>query len=152
MGPTAALSKKSDLLHRIIAEVEPRWPYPTKPKEGLSLIEHGMVLVLMRHMAQDQAEASLLSLRAAYDDWNEARVSQVQEIASHFKNRSKKKGVDLLRHRSRAAFALKEFLQEVFQKTHGLELEFLRDDAVGADHVAAARAFRHPASARLLWP
>ena len=49
------------------------------------------------------------------------RVSQVQEIAQHLKTSSRKKGYDLLNDRKQAAFAVKEYLQDVFQQTHHLD-------------------------------
>ncbi len=130
------MSKKTDLVQALIKEVPLRHPVPSQPMEGASLLEQGAVLVLMRHMTQAQAESSVKSLRGAYEDWNEIRVAQAQEIASHLKTSARKKGVELLNDRKGAAMALKEFLQDVFQQTHHLDLEELRDDEATAGKVA----------------
>jgi len=130
------LSKKTDLVEKLIQEVKLRHPVPKKPMEGANLLEQGAVIVLMRHMTQTQAEASVKALRTAYDDWNEIRVAQSQEIAASLRTSSRKKGVTLLRDRRETAMALKEYLQDVFQQTHHLDLEELREDDQTAGKVA----------------
>ncbi|MBL4771120.1 MAG: hypothetical protein JKY61_08260 [Planctomycetes bacterium] len=122
------MAKKADFVKRLIQEVKPRYPLPAAPKEGLSLMEQGAVLVLMRHLTQAQAEASVEALRDGIGDWNEARVCQVQELAPFIKTSSRKKGMELLNSRAPAARALKDYLQDVFQQTHGLDLEHFRED------------------------
>lgn len=132
------MSKKTDLVARLIKEVQPRHPIPKTPMEGVNLLEQGAVLVLMRHMTQNQAEASVKALKAAYEDWNEIRVAQSQEIAQSLRTSSRKKGIELLRDRRKTAMALKEYLQDVFQQTHHLDLEELREDEQTAGKVAAS--------------
>ena len=121
------MSKKNALVARILKEVEPSLPLPEHFSPDLPLVEQGALLVLMRHMTQKQAEGSIVALRGAYEDWNEVRVCQVQEIAAHLKNGGRKADARS-RERTKAAASLKTYLQEVFQKTHGLELEFLAED------------------------
>ncbi|MEM6672608.1 MAG: hypothetical protein AAF726_07165, partial [Planctomycetota bacterium] len=132
------MSKKTDLVARLIKEVELRNPVPKSPLEGANLLEQGAVLVLMRHMTQTQAEASVKALKASYEDWNEVRVSQSQEIAQSLRTSSRKKGVALLRDRREAAMSLKEYLQDVFQQTHHLDLEELREDEQTAAKTAVS--------------
>ena len=122
------MSKKNDLIARLIAEVKLRHPVPKSGMDGVNLLEQGAVLVLMRHMTQNQAEQSVKSLKAAYEDWNEVRVCQAQEIAESLRHGGRKKGVALLHDRRAAAMALKEYLQDVFQETHHLDLEELREE------------------------
>jgi len=131
------VSKKTDLVAKLLQEVQLRHPVPSAAREGLTLLEQGAVLVLMRHQTQKQAEASVEALRVAFDDWNEVRVSQYQEIAGHLKTSSRKKGAALLRDLTPAARALKDYLQDVFQNTHGLDLEFLREDIPAAGKAIA---------------
>ncbi|WP_419191295.1 P83/100 family protein [Saltatorellus ferox] len=146
------MSKKTDLVARLIQEVELRHPIPKEPLEGVSLLEQGAVLILMRHMTETQAKASVKALRAAFDDWNEVRVSQSQEIAQHLKTSTRKKGVEMLRERKDAAMALRDYLQDVFQETHHLDLEELREDEQTAGKVAMSlRALGLPAAAYLVW-
>jgi hypothetical protein len=122
------VSKKSDLVAALIKEVKLRHPMPSGPMDGLNLLEQGAVIVLMRHMTQKQAEQSVKALKGAYEDWNEVRVCQAQEISENLKHGGRKKGVALLHDRREAAMALKEYLQDVFQETDALDLEELRED------------------------
>ncbi|MEL6428773.1 MAG: hypothetical protein AAFU73_02850 [Planctomycetota bacterium] len=146
------MSKKTELVQKLISEVKLRHPVPSKPVEGYNLLEQGAVLVLMRHMTQPQAEASVKALKAAYEDWNEVRVSQAQEIARSLRTSSRKKGVDLLRSRREVAMALKEYLQDVFQQTHHLDLEELREDEQSAGKAAASlKVLGFPGASYLLW-
>jgi len=123
------VSQKKPDAAALIRKVQLRWPIPRPPKRGDTLLEQGLVLVLTRHMSQVQAEASVAALQSAYADWNEARVSQVQELAGHLRTASRKQGFERLRENEIAANAVREYLQEIFQKTHGLDLAFLLDDA-----------------------
>ncbi|MEM6567332.1 MAG: hypothetical protein AAF957_02920 [Planctomycetota bacterium] len=132
------MSKKSDFVTKLIDQVALRHPVPKSPMEGVNLLEQGAVLVLMRHMTQSQAEASVKALKAAYEDWNEIRVSQSQEIAQSLRTSARKKGIALLKDRRDAAMALKEYLQDVFQQTHHLDLEELREDEATAGKTAAS--------------
>lgn len=146
------MSKKTDLVARLIKEVKLRHPVPSKPMEGVNLLEQGAVIVLMRHMTQTQAEASVKALKAAYEDWNEVRVSQAQEIAQCLRTSSRKKGVALLRDRRETAMALKAYLQDVFQETHHLDLEELREDEQTAGKAAASLLYLGlPGAAYLLY-
>jgi len=79
-----------NFIPRLLDEVKLRWPLPTAPKKGFDLLEQGAVVVLMRHFTQRQAEATVAALKAAYEDWNEVRVSQVQEIAQYVDRGGKK--------------------------------------------------------------
>jgi hypothetical protein len=146
------LAKKADFAKRLIQEVKPRHPLPTAPKEGLSLMEQGAVLVLMRHLTQTQAEASVEALRDGIGDWNEARVCQVQELAPFIKTSSRKKGMELLNSRAPAARALKDYLQDVFQQTHGLDLEYFREEGVDVGKLMEDfEVLDYPSTAYMFW-
>ena len=125
------MSKKSDLVAALIKEVKLRHPMPSGPTEGLNLLEQGAVIVLLRHMTQKQAEQSVKALKGAYEDWNEVRVCQAQEISEFLRHGGRKKGVALLHDRREAAMALKEYLQDVFQETDALDLEELPPEELG---------------------
>ena len=56
------------------------------------------------------------------------RVAQAQEIAAHMASKSRRDNPGHLRPYIAAARDARDFLQEVFQKTHGLELEFMKED------------------------
>lgn len=121
--------KKPDVTKLLkLAQVERKLP---KPLTGVTLLEQGIMCVLARDHSQAKAEAALNSLRSAYSDWNEARVSQAQELASHL--RPDKKGrVGGTQEWLSTARAIKSYLQAVFQQTHGLDIEFFADDLPGA--------------------
>jgi hypothetical protein len=154
-APTCAhrsLSKKNDLVTKLLAEYEPSYPIPTSPAKDFTLLEQGMVLILMRHMTQAQAETSVRALRQAYPDYNETRVSQHQEISACFRTSTRKKGFERLAEYKAAASDLKDFLQEVFQQTHGMELEFLREDvADGSKPMYEMKLLGLTSASYLMW-
>ncbi|QDU67956.1 hypothetical protein [Engelhardtia mirabilis] len=146
------MSKKSDLIVKLLDEHQFPLPLPKAPVEGFDLLEHGMYMVLLEHLTPTQAEASVRSLRSTYVDWNELRVSQVQEIAQSIKTSSRKTGFELLNELRAPAMAVKEYLQDVFQETHGLDLEFLRDDvAEGAKKLSEFKVLGLARGSYLLW-
>ena len=124
--------KKAEFVKRLLSEVKVRGSYPKSRKGGFSLLEEGLKAVLMRHLSEKNAESSVESLRSGFVDWNEARVSQAQEIASHFKTGSRGTRVERFEKHRAAAVDVKTFLQEIFQKTHGLDLETSCEDMVEA--------------------
>ncbi len=75
------MTKKSELVQKLLKKVSPRAPLP-KPLKDAPLLDQGMLCILVRHMSQDKAEGVLEKLRKAYPDWNEMRVAQTQEIAA----------------------------------------------------------------------
>ncbi|MBI5432022.1 MAG: hypothetical protein HZA52_04245 [Planctomycetes bacterium] len=117
------MSKKSDQTLKLLDKVSTGWPAPEK-LESANLLEQGLYAILRRTLEAAHAATVVAALRANYSDWNELRVAQAQEICSHLDIPAKLK-LD-------AARATKEYLQEVFQRSHGLELEFLRDDQQSA--------------------
>lgn len=121
------MTKKSDQVVKLLEKIKPRWPLPA-PAKDFNLLEHGMLAVLLRHVDQRKAEHAVAHLRKAYPDWNEMRVAQAQEVAAQMLGlgrRAPRADVDPWLAAARDA---REFLQEVYQKTHGLELESLRED------------------------
>lgn len=112
------LAKKSDIASKLLAKIEPRHPLPeTLP--DVTLVQQGLYFALRRRLGAEQAKSALRKLTEAYPDWNELRVSQAQEINGVLQLGPK--GVAVARE-------VREYLQEVFQRSHGMTLEFLRDD------------------------
>lgn len=106
---------------------------PPSPAKGVTLLEQGVLAVIARDHTQAKSEAAMSSLRGAYSDWNEARVSQAQELAMHMRPSSQRKAVaDGMKDWLPTARSVKAYLQEVFQKTHGLDIEFFADDLTSA--------------------
>lgn len=122
------MSKKADLLKRLLDTHQPRRPFPESEVAEFNPLEQGLLMVLMRHMTQSQAEASIKALQKAYEDWNELRVSQAQEIAQHFRTSTRKKGFDKLQSFREVALDLKAYIQEVYQQTHSIALDRLVAD------------------------
>ena len=131
------MAKKSEVVARVVKAIEPRHPLPAAPVEGFTLLEQGLYAVLHRNLTAKQAEQTVLALRSGFADWNEMRVSQAQEIAPFIKTSSRKKGLELLNDRKETALLIKDYLQDVFQEVHGLELEPLLEDAAWAGQIIA---------------
>lgn len=136
------MSKKTDLILKLISKIDVQSPAP-EPLAGASLLEQGLYAILQRRLDAKQAEKVIESLRKAYTDWNELRVSQAQEIAQHFRVGNLAKPV---------AEDIRSYLQEVFQRSHGLDLEFLRNDPEAAKRFASILPFIGMATAHyLMW-
>jgi hypothetical protein len=141
-NPQAVVTKKSDLAAKHLAKIALRHPVPEPLPEG-SLLDQALYSVLLRRLPAERAQAALKNMHAAYEDWNEARVAQSQELAQVLK--VGKRGVDSARD-------VRELLQEVFQHSHGLELEFMREDPVAAARLVANMTFFGLAQGNyLLW-
>jgi endonuclease III len=92
----------------------------------------GMALALLEHFPLPRAEVVVETLRKSYEDWNEVRVAQAQELAAVLAGKGTATP-EKLRKLAPVACTVRDYLQELFQKTHGLDLEFLRaDPAAGA--------------------
>lgn len=145
------MSKKSQQAADLFKKIERTRPIPSPAEDG-PLIEQGMLCVLLRHMPQDKATAALDLLRKAYPDWNELRVSQVQEVVRHLRPRSKALSPAAILELRPAAIDAREYLQDVYQKTHGLDLEYLREDETAAAKAVSQLTFLGVSSGTyLLW-
>lgn len=136
--PKPPVSKKSDLLKKLIEKIELPHALPSTDVEG-TLLEQGMFVVLMRELPESRAKSCLAALRKHYSDYNETRVSQPQEIAQVIA--PKGKGLARLSKYLPAARLLKTYLQTIFQETHGLDLEEMRTDPVGVGRTLAGLEF-----------
>ena len=136
------MTKKSDLTLELMAKIHPRWPI-AEPVADFTLVEQGLYAILLRKLEPKPARESVLKLRKAYSDWNELRVAQKQEINGH---------LDLGPKGIEAAHEIREYLQEVFQRSHGMELEFLRTDAQSTQRFISILPYIGMATAHyLLW-
>ncbi len=128
------MSKKSEQVVKLLDKIQPRWDLPA-PAKDLDLLEHGLLVVLLRHVPkkeQKKAEEFVLALKKAYVDWNEMRVAQLQEIAAQMLGKGRRAAPEEVENWLAAARDARDFLQEVYQKTHGLELESMRTDLPSA--------------------
>lgn len=134
------VSKKSETVQKLLKKIAPRAPLP-KPAKDASLLEQGMLVVLVRHMNQDKAESVLTKLKKAYPDWNEMRVAQSQEIAAQIVTGTRRATREECAPWILPARDAREWLQEVYQKTHGFDLEFMKDDAGAASKLVTQMPF-----------
>jgi len=121
----------------------------TTPKlvrvKEFDLLEHGLLYVLTRELTPKQAEATVRSLRVSWPDWNELRVSQVQELLDSIKTKSKDTALA-------AGKLVLEYLQDVFINNHGFDLGFVAEDlAAGGKTVAAWPTLGVPGAHYLQW-
>jgi hypothetical protein len=122
------LSKKSDQILDLAKKVEIPHPLPEFEAEG-TLLERGLYAVLLRELSASRSKATVAALRKGFEDYNEARVSQAQELARSVA--PKGTGPLQLAKYLGTARLIKEYLQVIFQETHGLDLEGLAEDPVG---------------------
>ncbi len=127
------MSDKSQRLSDLLARV-PDKPGALPAPDGKSLLEIGFLCVLNRRLSEVQSEKTIVALRSAYPDWNELRVSQVQEYQQLIQTKSRELQIQVARD-------IREYLQEIFQKNHGFDLEPLRGDLAEAARVLAQMTF-----------
>lgn len=135
------MSEKSKVL-QLLDLIDPGWT-PPAPLEDGDLLEQGLLFVLSRTLTEAQAHQTVRALRAAYPDSNELRISQIQEFREHVKTKSD----DTARA---AATDVRTYLQEVFQKNHGFDLEFLRQDSAAAGKMISELEFLGGAAGHLV--
>ncbi|MEQ1895742.1 MAG: hypothetical protein ABL998_24650 [Planctomycetota bacterium] len=127
------MSEKSQRLADFLAKVPaPEIPFPAL--EGKGLLEIAFLCVLQRRLSESAAEKTLAALAAAYPDWNELRVSQVQEFQHLVQTKSPELAVQVGRD-------TREFLQEIYQKIHGFNLDSLKGNLPEAARFAAHLPF-----------
>jgi hypothetical protein len=98
---------------------------PPQHVEGRSLLEQGLLCVLVRHLSEAQGTRAIDALRAAFPDWNELRVCQVQEFQHLIPSKDAGTRLD-------ASYAIKDYLQEIYQRNHGFDIEHLKSDVFEA--------------------
>ncbi len=135
------MSEKSKVLE-LLDTIPAGWT-PPAPLADATLLEQGLYFVLVRNLSEPQAEQTVRALRSAYPDWNELRVSQVQEFREHIKSKSDPAAL-------RAAFDTREYLQEIYQKNHGFDLNFLKEDQNAAGKFISELPFLGGAAAHYL--
>lgn len=127
------MSEKSQRLADLLAKV----PAPANPlpaADGRTLLEVGFLAVLYRRLSESAAEKTLAALSAAYPDWNELRVSQGQEFSHLIQTKSPDLAAQVARD-------VREYLQEIFQKIHGFNLDVIKGDMSEAARFASSLPF-----------
>ena len=127
------MSEKSQRLADFLAKVPaPEIPFPAL--EGKGLLEIAFLCVLQRRLSEGAAEKTLAALSAVYPDWNELRVSQVQDFQHLVQTKSPELAALVGRD-------TREFLQEIYQKIHGFNLDSLKGNLPEAARFAAHLPF-----------
>jgi endonuclease III len=127
------LSDKSQRLADLLAKVPPP-PTPLPSVEGKSLLEIGFLCVLYRRLSESAAEKTLQALQASFPDWNELRVSQGQEFQHLIQTKNAELAMLVTRD-------VREFLQEIYQKIHGFNLDAIKGDVAEAARFASHLPF-----------
>lgn len=136
------MTKKSETTAKLLEKIQLQWPVP-EPLPNVNLVQQGMYQTLMRRLSPSDAQAALRTLIETYSDWNELRVAQAQEINGHLQLGAK--GI-------KVAADVRDYLQEVFQRSHSMDLEFLRDDPQSTQRFVSILPFIGMAQAHyLLW-
>jgi endonuclease III len=126
------VSDKSKRLAELLEKVPAGTTLPAP--DGRSLFEVGFLCVLYRRLSEGAAEKTLAALAGKFSDWNELRVSQGQEFQHLIQSKSSELSVLVARD-------VREYLQEVFQKIHGFNLDALRGDLAEAARFASNLPF-----------
>lgn len=138
------MSDKSLRLRKVLETVPVSFVPPQAPA-GTSLLELGLLCVLLRHLDEERGKKTLVALREGFTDWNELRVSQVQEFQQLVAAKDE-------RTRVLVARSARDYLQEIYQKNHGFDLEPLRQDLLEAGKFVMGLDFLGAtASHFLLW-
>ena len=91
--------------------------YEPVPRVERTLLDHLLFACLLENSSYASAEQGLATLRKAYFDLNEIRVSSVTEIAEH---------VGGVHDPKAAAWNLRRILQSVFEATYSFDIESSR--------------------------
>ncbi len=127
-----------------MAAIEVEWAPPGSGEET-PLFESGLLCVLARSLTEPQTIRTLRALKREYEDWNELRVSQVQEYEALVASKSAEVRLSAVR-------AVKVYIQEIFQKNHGFDLEHLREDPTeAAKFLCQIESLGAAAAHHLLW-
>ncbi len=120
MTSAPAATKKKPNLAEVLDVLESLFGPPPEPERTEDpLIDHLLVAVMTPAMGQAAARDALRALSAAYLDWNEVRTCSLSELDPFLT------AVPAAKRRD-AAWNLRMALQDVFDGTHGLDLEPLR--------------------------
>jgi len=138
------VNAQAKALADVAARVQYPWSIPRGENlEGKSLLETGLYAVLLRRLEPRQAEKTLRALAGAYPDWNELRVSQIQEFQGLIKAKKATMGSAIARD-------VKGYLQEIFQGNHSFDLESYRGDLNEAAKFFTQLPFLGASAAHLL--
>ncbi len=110
----ATINKQQVLAH-LLTTVKKKYPVPP-PTEKRPVMEELVYALCREGVPPEKANAAFARLKECFFDWNEVRVSTVQEVAD---------ALDMLPDSGTRAKKVIEFLQELFEMTYSFSLEDL---------------------------
>ncbi len=116
-----ATTNRSALINRTLKVLKKHFKPSLPPKER-TLLEHLLLACLLENSPHDVAEQVFASLQQNYFDWNEVRVSTVQELSEVFKP---------LADPIESATRLKHTLHSVFESVYQFDLEAMKKQNIG---------------------
>ena len=109
---------KFNKLHRVAKK-----HYPVvKPPAGRSVLEHLLYACCLQNSNFEDADEALAQIQRNYFDWNEVRVTTVNELA---------KVMSCLSEPMPAAMRLKKTLNWVFETYYAFDIDFMRKENLG---------------------
>lgn len=110
-----ATTNKQQILNSALASLRKKYPPPPEP-ERRPVLEEVLYAICREGVPSAIADAAFARLKADFYDWNEIRVSAVQEVADV---------LAALPDAGDRAKRIVEFLQEHFERTYSFELDSL---------------------------
>ena len=114
-------SNRSALLAKIHKVLKKHYK-PVEPPGERSLLEHLLYACCLENARPEAADEAFARLQQSYFDWNEVRVTTVNELAEILSN---------LPHPVKSAQQLKRALQSVFEAHFAFDIEFLAKQNLG---------------------
>lgn len=112
----AATTNKQQQLAQVLAILKKKFTVPSPPEAPRPVLEEVLYAIVREGIPPQQAESAYAKVKTDFHDWNEVRVSSVQEVT------------DALSELPDAGIKAKriiDFLQEHFERTYTFTLEDL---------------------------
>jgi endonuclease-3 len=127
-----ATQSKAQLLNEVHTLLKKRYkPKPDRSNGRLSVLEAVVYGVCHEGSTREQANQALSRFKDGFFDWNEVRVSTIEEIQSALAGLSDSEG---------RAQRIRRFLRQLFERTYGFTLESLGKKSL-KDAVKALQEF-----------
>jgi endonuclease-3 len=111
-----ATTNKQQQLTQVLAILKKKFAVPSPPETPRPVLEEVLYAIVREGVPPQQSESAYAKLKTDFHDWNEVRVSSVQEVTD---------ALSELPDASSKAKRLIDFLQEHFERTYTFTLEDL---------------------------
>jgi len=112
----SATTNKQQQLAQVLTILKKKFAVPPAPEAPRPVLEEVLYAVVREGVPPQQAESAYAKLRSDFHDWNEVRVSSVQEVTDSLAE---------LPDAGNKAKRIIDFLQEHFERTYTFTLEDL---------------------------